>query len=450
MLFSGFRGYFVVWIGQFVSLIGSAMTRFALTVWAYEQTESAMVLALVGFFNFGPLIIITPFAGALVDRLSRKTVIIASDLGAGLSTMLLLALFTSGNLEIWHLYVAGALGGISEAFQFPAFSAAVTMMVEKKHYARASGMLSLAQSASTVASPFLAGLLLAASGIDMVMVIDVITFLFAVSAILVVYIPEPEMSDEGRQAQGSLAKETWFGFKYILDRPSLLGMQMMFFLANLFFTMATILLAPMILARTGNDELALGSVMTVMGIGGVAGGLLMSIWGGPARRVHGVFIGMALSGLLGRAVIGLGGGMVIWAIGAFFTMFFVPILNGSNQAIWQSKVAPDLQGRVFAVRRLIAQITVPVAMLLSGFLADRVFGPAMLPGGSLEPVFSDLVGSGPGAGIALIFIATGLIGTAAALLGYVFPFIRDIEEILPDHEAVARPDEIMAVEPATD
>jgi DHA3 family macrolide efflux protein-like MFS transporter len=192
----------------------------------------------------------------------------------------------------------------------------------------------------------------------------------------------------------------------------------------------------MILARTGNDAAVLGIVQSIMGIGGVVGSIVLSIWGGPKRRVHGVLAGMGF-GMFGMVLMGLGRDLYAWSSAAFIELFFIPIVNGSNQAIWQTKVAPDVQGRVFATRALIAQISAPVAMLLSGPLADYYFEPAMKAGGSLESVFSGLVGTGPGAGMALMFVVAGLCGVIIGFGGYVFKAVRDVEDIIPDHQATS-------------
>jgi MFS transporter, DHA3 family, macrolide efflux protein len=436
---SGFQGFTLIWFGQVISLLGTSMSRFALTIWAYQETGSATALALVALASFGPTVLLSPIAGALVDRWNRKLVVMISDLGAGLATVVLLLLYATGNLEIWHLYAAGAFASAFESFQFPAFSAAVTMMVPKEHFARASGMQSLAESVGAIAAPILAGILLVTVGIGGILLIDVITFVFALGVILLVFIPQPQATQVGEASRGSLWSESIFGFRYILDRPSLLGMQLVFFQSNLFGSFGWVLLPALILARTGNDELTLGTVQSVLGIGGLVGGLAMSVWGGPRNKVHGVLLGMFFHGLLGTLVMGLARGLPLWVVGGFFSMFFIPVLNGSNQAIWQAKVAPDVQGRVFAARRLIAQITAPVAMLLAGPLADRFFEPAMQPGGSLAPLFGDWVGVGPGAGIGLIFVLTGLVGAIVPLAGYLLPPIRNIDTILPDYVAIPEP-----------
>jgi hypothetical protein len=209
--------------------------------------------------------------------------------------------------------------------------------------------------------------------------------------------------------------------------------------SNFIGSIAFTVFAPMILARTANNSLVLGTVESVMGIGGVVGALLLSVWGGPKRRVHGVLFGFTLEGLLGSLVMGLSAGPVGWGIGGFFSSFFIPIINGSNQAIWQAKVAPDVQGRVFATRRLIAQISWPIATLLAGPVADYWLEPAMAAGGGLSSIFGGLVGTGPGSGMSLMFIAGGIFGVLVGLVGYAIPVIRNAEDILPDHDAVTGP-----------
>jgi MFS family permease len=432
---AGMRGFTLVWSGQVVSLLGSGMTWFALTIWAWELTGQATALALVAFFHFGPTILLSPIAGALVDRWDRKLVMMLSDLAAGLMTVLVLLLYATGNLEIWHLYLTGAFAGAFEAFQFPAYSAAVTTMVPKEQYVRANGMLSLAESASGVFAPLAGGILLGIVGISGVLAIDVVTFMIALGALLLVRVPPPQTTASGQEGKGSLWQESLYGFRYIFDRPSLLGLQLVFLASNLAASFGFAVLAPMILAQTGSDQVTLGGVQAILGVGGVVGGLLLSVWGGPKRRVHGVLLGMMLSSLLGELVLGLGNGPLVWGIGAFFSSFFIPIINGSNQAIWQAKVAPDVQGRVFAARRLIAQLSWPIATLLAGPMADFLFEPAMAVGGPLAGRFGGLVGTGAGAGMSLMFVVTGLMGVAVGLGGYAVPSIRNAEDILPDHDA---------------
>jgi MFS transporter, DHA3 family, macrolide efflux protein len=438
---TGMRAFTIVWLGQLVSLTGTAMTQFAITIWAWERTNEATALALVGFCSFAPSVIFSPLAGALVDRWNRKLVMMLSDLAAGLSTIALLLLYTSGSLQIWHLCAAGAFASTFQAFQFPAYSAAVSMMVSKEQYVRAHAMLGLAESASAVFAPVVASFLLGIIQLNGIMTIDAITFIVAIGALLFVHIPQPEVPAGGRTGQGSLLHESVYGFRYIFARPSLLGLQLVFFSGNLIAIIAYILFSPMILARTGNNEVALGLVYAAFGLGGVIGGIALARWGGPKRKVHGVLMGWLLVGLL-TTLMGIGQSLAVWVAAAFINYMINPVVNASNQAIWQTKVAPDIQGRVFAARRLIAQITIPLGMILAGPLADRLFEPAMAAGGSLARVFGGLVGVGPGAGMGLIVAISGLLTAGVGLAGYAVRAIRDAEDILPDHDAKAK------VEPA--
>ena len=430
----GMKAFTIIWAGQFVSLLGTQMSQFALTIWTWDKTGTATAIALSNLFFMAPQMLMSPLAGALVDRWDRRLVMMLSDLGAGLATVAICLLMSAGTLEVWHLYAAFAFAGAFQAFQFPAYSAAVSTMISKEQYTRASGMLSLAQSASGIFGPVAAGVLLNIIRIKGILLFDILSFVVAISALLVVYIPQPDMTETAKR---SILADSVFGFKYILARKSLLGLQLVFFSINFTAVLCYSLMAPMILSRTGNDTLILGSVQSAFGVGGVVGGLLLSVWGGPRRKVYGVLGGMFLSSLLGVTLMGLGHSAPVWIAAAFFNMLFLPLINGSNQAIWQAKVPPEMQGRVFATRALIAQFSAPVATGIAGPLADHILLPGMMEGGGLTPFFGWLVGVGSGTGISLLFVIMGLFGMAIGLGGYLTPDVRNVENIIPDHDVIA-------------
>ena len=274
---------------------------------------------------------------------------------------------------------------------------------------------------------------------------DIVTFVVAIGVLLFVHIPQPVVSAE-TQVKSNLLEDSVFGFKYILARRGLLGLQCAFFLINFTGSLCFPLLAPMVLSQTGNNTVILGTVRSAFGAGGVVGGLILSAWGGPKKRVRGVLLGMAFSSLLGFTLIGLAGTVYLWVAGAFIMMVFNPIINGSNQAIWQSKVPPELQGRVFSARAFIALLSQPIAMAITGPLADGFLLPGMMEGGSLAPMFGWLVGVGPGEGISLLFLAMGLIGAAFGFGAYMIKQVRDVEEILPDHDAIGTVSEVAVTE----
>jgi hypothetical protein len=260
----------------------------------------------------------------------------------------------------------------------------------------------------------------------------------AIIGVMIVFMPQPER--EAPAADGtrpSLWQDSLYGFRYIKERPSLLGLQFAFTALNFISAFGGIIAIPMILARTGNNAASLATVESIAAAGGVAGGLFMSTWGGPKRRVKGVLLGMSAESVLGPVVIGLARAVPGWAAGSFLSQLFIPIINGSNQAIWQSKVPPAVQGRVFATRRMIAQISFPVALLIAGPLADKVFEPAMAPGQPLADALGWLFGTGAGAGMSLMIFLSGLIGIAVGLVVYSIPAVRNVEDILPDFDAAA-------------
>ena len=437
---SGMATFTIIWAGQIASLLGTAMSQFGLTLWAYDVTGRATPLALIGFFFVVPQVVLAPFIGVLVDRSNRKLMMMLADVAAALTTVLILGLHATGNLQIWHLYFTAAIVGLFQGFQWPAYSAAISLMLPKEQYARANGMLDLAGSSSAVIAPILAGVLIGPIGLAGILVIDLVSAAIAITTLLFAHIPQPAQAGASDEEKVSFLRDTAYGFRYILARPSLLGLQIVFLVGNFLCDVALAVLAPMILGRTGSNELIFGSVQSAGAIGGVVGGVVMSAWGGPKRLVHGVILGWALGGVLGQAVLGLAQTTPVWAVGMFFLVFFSPFLNGCNQAIWQSKVPPSVQGRVFSVRVFIAWLVSPLARLLAGPLADQVFEPAMIEGGSLASTFGWLVGTGTGAGIALMFVLTGLLRTVLTLSAYLFPAVRDAEDLLPDHDAASRPE----------
>ena len=433
---SGMFGFTVVWIGQIVSVLASSMSQFALTLFMFEETGSALAMGTMQVFFITPFLLISPLAGVWIDRYNRKLMMMVSDIAAGVATLGILAFQYFGVLEYWHLYVASIVYGLGMAYQWPAYSAAISTMVPKEQLVRANGMMSLIEMGPQVIAPILAGALLPIIQMTGILFLDVITFLFAISALMFVHIPQPVRTEEGVKSQREgILREAAYGFKYIFARPSLLGLQMIFFFGNLFAGIGFTVLAPMILTRSGGDSLMLGSAQSAGAIAGVVGGVLMSAWGGFKRRVHGVLLGWLIGGI-GMAIIGFEGGLPIWITGMALTTLIFPLVNGSNQAIWQSKVAPDIQGRVFSARRLIAWLTNPISPLIGGALADFVLEPAARAGSGLPATLSWLVGTGAGSGMGTLIVLCGLASALTGLAGYFSNSIRNAESMLPDHDSL--------------
>lgn len=433
---TGMKAFTIVWFGQLISLTGSGMSFFALTIWAWEKTGQVTALALVGFFGLAPQVIFSPIAGALVDRWNRKTSMIISDLGTAFGMLVVLILFSFEALEIWHLYIIAMISGIFQTFQWPAYSSAISVMIPKDQFTRSSAMISLAEWGSGIWAPVLAAALLGRLKLSGIIIIDLITMSLAIFALLIIEIPNPKRSKEGEESRGSIWQESLFGFKYILAKPSLLRLQMVFFFGNFFAAIIFTLINPMILARTENNATILGSVQSISAIGGVIGSLIITAWGGfKVKRVRGVLFGWIFSGLF-LVFIGFGQGILWWGIFLFLSSLVIPLVNSSNQAIWQSKVPPDLQGRVFSVRRLIAQIVNPLGLLIAGPLADKIFEPAFLtPKNEVTVFLSQWFKPGPGGGMGLLLSMAALMIVVVGIYGFFSAEVRNVETIIPDFDS---------------
>ena len=431
----GMRTFIVIWSGQLVSTIGSGLTGFALGVWIYQETGSVTLFAMNMLAFAIPNLVVSPFAGALVDRWDRRRVMILSDTGAGLATLSIAILYMTGNLEVWNIILATAFNSAFSTFQWPAYSAVTTLLVPKEQLGRASGMVQIGEAISQLLAPAAAGALFVTFGLGGVIAVDFATYLFAVLTLLFVRVPSPERSEAGKEAQGSLWKEALYGWTYISTRAGLLGLLLIFAAFNFVSGLILPLITPMILDTTSADML--GYLMSIVGVGMLIGTLVMSAWGGPKRRIHGVLGFLMISGFF-TSMLGVSPLIPVLAMAGFGLMFSMPIINGSSQAIWQSKVDPDVQGRVFSVRRMIAWSMTPMAYIVAGPLADRVFRPLLLEGGALADSVGQLIGVGPGRGTGFMFIVVGAVSIVVAALGYLNPHVRNVEDELPD---VVIPDE---------
>jgi DHA3 family macrolide efflux protein-like MFS transporter len=430
----GMSAFFTIWFGQLVSLIGSQLTGFALGVWVYDQTRSVLLLALVQVANQAPYVLLSPFAGVLADRWNRRTAMIVSDIGAGLAVLAASGLYLTHHLQIWMVIPINLWMASFNTLMWPSFTASVTLLVPKQHYGRANGFVQLGEALPQIAGPALAGALYVAIHLGNMALIDFATYAFsALLMLLFVRIPNPPRTTAGLEAKGSIWKEMGFGWDYIKARKGLLALLLFFFATNFLFGVMSPLLVPLILDNW--DARTLGYISTLWGVGMLVGTLLMSAWGGGKRKIFTLLGAEVLSGVFLSAA-GLRASLPLLAVCGIAVMFCSPFVNACSQAIWQAKVAPDVQGRVFAVRRTIAWSSNIVAPLLAAPLADYIFKPSMALGGSLAPVFGPIFGYGASRGIGLLISLVGLLTSGVAIIALLTPLIRRVELDLPDHELV--------------
>jgi len=432
-IYRGMRTFFIIWFGQLVSIIGSGLTGFGLSVWIFEKTGQATPLALNALFYNLPRVLLSPIAGSIADRKSRRLVMIMADVGAALSTFWIVAMLFTGRLEIWHIYLSTALSSACGAFQEPAYRASITMLVPKKNLARAGGIQQIGFAIQSILTPVLAGFLYVVIGLQGIILIDFISFFFAIGTLLLVDIPQPkQITDaQGLSEKKSLWKDAGYGWKYIKKRPGLFGLLWYYAIVNFFLSITGVLIPALVLSYGTPAEM--GMVQMVGGIAILVGGILMSTWGGPDnRRIWLVIAAIALNGF-GYFMAGLRASTLLIAIAQYVILFFIPISAALSQAVWQMKVAPDVQGRVFAIRGMIAFSIIPLANLLAGPLADRLFEPLMATNGLLgNTLVGATIGTGPGRGIALMFIFSAFFLWISSLYAFTNPRIRNLEAEIPD------------------
>ncbi len=427
------RVFLLVWLGQLVSLLGSSLSNFALDVWVYQQTGSVTQLSFLILFTTFPLVIISPFAGVLVDRWNRRWVMILSDSGAALSSLTMALLLVTGQIHVGHMYLvylATAVSSSFSAFQWPAYSAATTLLVPKKHLGRASGMIQLAQALGQILSPLLGGLLLVVIHLSGIIVLEFISFLFSLTTLLLVRFPSQKVTQSQETNKSSLLTQALYSFHYLSARSGLLALLFFFAASNFLVGIIEVLVYPLILSFASPAQL--GTILFVGGVGMLTGSLLMITWGrGRKNYINILFCFMLLNGF-SMVVAGLYRSIFLFTVAAFLYFLGLPFINSSSQVIFQKKVAPEIQGRVFSFNSAICASCLPIAYLVAGPLADKIFEPLMIVNGPLAGTIGQLIGTGPGRGIGLMFIVFGTLTMLMTIIAYQYAPLRFVEYELPD------------------
>jgi MFS transporter, DHA3 family, macrolide efflux protein len=425
--------YYALVVTGAVSLIGSQISEYAVSIAVFRATGHVTPLALVAFFSAAPAILLAGLAGALADRFDRRSIMLIANLGFIVVSGLLLLSFATGAFRLWHLYALTLGASLFTALAGPAFQASIAMLVPDSHRDRANAIGQMAGSAAGVIAPAAAGILYALVGVVGSISIDIATFAAAILVLAIVRLPRPAVSAEGLAMRSAVWRQVFDGFRYMAARPVLLGFCGYVSIVNFLASAAEVLITPYVLARTGSAQL-LGVVLAVMNVGGIAGALVISAGGRIGSRMNTVMLAIVTAGLF----IGLAGAARdAFALGCslFLLLFALAFANAPFWSIMQAKIAPDLQGRVFAAYLQVAMLLAPLAFLVAGPLADQVFEPARR-----LPIWQGvgwLVGVRPGAGMGMMFVVAGALVLALSLAVYAIPAVRRLEADLPDHEAAA-------------
>lgn len=399
--------FFILWFGRLVSVVGTRMTDFALGIWVWEQTESATAMAFVALSSQLPRIATTLYAGVIVDQYNRKFLILLGDIVAFFSTLVIGLLLFTENLQVWHIYLLGAFDSSFKRLRGLAYGSSVAMLVPQEQYVRATSMNSVFNYGSNIIAPGLAGLLYPFSGLAGIVAIDLMSFVAAIATLSKVSIPQPSSSEQATPHLGTIGQRFSFGFRYLRQHQ---GLQLLLLLSLLFgfaHDLGGTMLEPMILARTDNNTTVLGSIVASAGIGGVLSATLLSIHGGPRKRINSLLIGMMGAGIC-KTIFGLAQTPLFWLPAQFASSLNFPLIRSTRSAIWLDEVPPAVQGRVFSARGLSQQLTSAMGTAIAGPLADYLFQPAMQSNGWLAPWLSIFFGTGDGAGFALLYTLSAM------------------------------------------
>ncbi|MCI8805773.1 MAG: MFS transporter [Clostridiales bacterium] len=422
---NNYKKYIIFWLSQSISQLGSSMTSFALILWIYEQKQSAMSVSVISFCNYVPFIIVSLIAGSFVDKYSKKVILLIADSIAALCSMIVLILSVNENLQVWNIYLVNVVIGFMNAFQSPASAVAVGRIVPKDKLSNVSGMNSFSSNLITVFSPVLSAFVFSFGGLGIILLIDLSSFIFAFFILLLlIHIPE----DYTKNHKKSILTGAKEGFGFIRKQKGLLFMIFTMALIN-FFSRLTYenILSPMILARSGGNNKILGYVNAAMGIGGIIGGIIISLKKGTNKNIRMIYFSAAFSFLFGDMLMAISRNGFMWSIAGIAASLPIPFIMAGQNLIMYNRIPQEMQGRVFAVRNTIQFCTIPVGILLGGFFADYIFEPFMKSGNFLANLLETIVGKGTGNGMAVMFLITGISGFLVSLFSYRKQEIRELD-----------------------
>ena len=427
----GLQAFYALWGGQLISVIGSGMTRFGLSVWILVETGDTSAYTMLIFFAVFPAGLGALFTGPFIDRWDRRKLFIGANLVASLAILAMAILYFTDSMTLWHLYLVMTVNGIASAFISPAMQSSARLLVPKEKLNRASGLSQLLRPMETILAPSLAGLIVGTLGLEVVFIIDFVTFIVNILILWMISIPRPLQTIE-QTGRIKFWAELSAGFRYIRERPAFIILLTLFSITLFLLPgMAYSLLTPLVLSF--ETEKVLGLVLSVFGVGSIIGGAFLASWPPSRRRMHGILAALAA---VGAAAVLIGIWENPWTIGlgVFLTGMSFVFVTGLNQVIWQVKSAPEMQGRLFALMGTLAVGGQSLGILAAGPLASKVFQPLLVEGGILAGSVGALIGVGTGRGMGFMFILIGLIVFGVVLLSWLNRSIRLLEDRLPDYE----------------
>lgn len=401
--------YLLLWSTQSLSALGSGMTSYALVLWLYMNSGSALKTAMLTICSYAPYVVMSIFAGALSDKWNKKRTMLVCDLFAAMTTVAAFALIKADSLQPWHLYVLNGLNGLMNTVQQPASEVASTQLIPKEYYQKTSGLRSFSQALNSLLTPVLATVLFTFGGVSTVMSVDLITFAAAFLVLLLfIHIPEPESVEKSKEPLLASAKA---GLAWL--KKNTLVLKLIFFLAgiNLIASAHTAALPAMLLSKETGSEKVLGTVNFFAGAASFVGSMIASFAPAPKNRVRAICLSLFFAMSTENFLLAFVDIPVVWYFGAAMGWLFIPYMGANLDVIFRSTIPADMQGRVYSCRNTLQFFTIPIGYLSSGFLIDNVLEPFM-SGQSADSVYVSLFGMGKGSGAAMLFAVLGAAGVA--------------------------------------
>ena len=413
-LFQGLHSFILLWATQSFSELGSSMTSYALVIWAYQQTGSALTTSLLTVCSYAPYVLLSIFAGALSDRWNKKRTMLVCDSLAAASTLLVFFFLGTGRLEIWHLYLINSFNGLMNTIQQPASDVAVSLLTPKMQYQRAGGMRAFSNSLITILSPVIATAFFSLFGMTAVIAFDFLTFGTAFIT-LALFIHIPSVREEAGKVQETVLESARKGLYYLAENKGIFYLILFLSAINLTASMYNAALPAMLLSHNGGSETALGLVNACSGIANVAGSLIASFSPKPKSRVRVITNALLFSMSTENFLLALGHSTPVWCLGALLGWLFIPIMNTNMDVLLRTYIPVEIQGRVYSIRNTFQFFTIPIGYFLGGICVDKVFEPYMSTrtANSLPGI---LFGTGKGSGAAMLFLILGFIGMATCLI----------------------------------
>ena len=428
--FKQLHSFLLLWGSQTVSQLGTAMTDYAVIIWVYSRKGTASSVTLLTVCTFLPTIFFRFLAGSVVDRQNKKRIMLTADLLAACGTLAVFALHSADVLQIWHLYVINFLLSLMNAFQEPASFVAVSMLVPKEQYARVGGLQGFSGAAVSILAPALGALLLACGGLDLVLIVDLLTFAFAFLVLLfLIRIPETERE---KREEEPFSETCLAGIRYLKEHTAILRITLFLAVINFLAKLGNDgMLSPFILGRTDNNQSVLGMVESFTALGVLAGSLLATLMKPAKRWTRLIFIttGLVFSG---NIVQSLTSRPWLWCVAAFGSYLMAAVMNVNEETLMREKVPMEMQGRVFSAKSTLQNFTIPPALLLGGLLAVTVFEPFMMEESPVQHALSGLFGTGKGTGIGLMFFIIGIAGMLISFTRLRKPVYRELDRAETD------------------